>query len=144
MFDLLADPQQTQALINARLLNGLDPGIVRRMKVLCSFQYPNPAAADRPVGTSPIRPLIPVVLARSFDIDGSQTSQLDAFSKAYAEAIQAWSTDHQLSFGPGSQPDGAQFVFDITLYAQLSGLNTPVLRLSNLQLKLADIGPLSV
>jgi hypothetical protein len=38
---------------------------------------------------------------------------------------------------------GGQFVFDVTLYAELSGVNTPVLRLRNLQLNTTDIDPIS-
>jgi hypothetical protein len=38
-------------------------------------------------------------------------------------------------------PPGAMLVFDITLYAALAGVNTPVLRLGNLELKLTDIDP---
>ena len=60
-------------------------------------------------------------------------------SVAYATAIATWATDNKVVFGPGATPPGAMLVFDITLYAALAGVNTPVLRLGNLQLKLTDI-----
>jgi hypothetical protein len=81
------------------------------------------------------------VLARSFVVDASQPEQLSDFAQLFASAITEWSQSNGVVFGSTPQPQGGQLIFDITLYAQLSSLNTPVLRLRNLQLKLADIDP---
>lgn len=142
MNDLLGDQEQVSALLAAKAAVNQDESAVRRVKVGCSFQYPFTAAAGGVIDPQPISPLVPVVLARSFEIDGNQTDQLNEFAALYTEAIKTWSGTNGVTFGPNSQPAGAQLVFDITLYAQLSGLNTPVLRLRSLQLKLTDIDPL--
>jgi hypothetical protein len=130
MFDLLADDSMESTLKNAMKSAGVDTGTERRLKVACSFQYP----------LGPVSPLVPVVLARSFLIDGSDPAQLGDFSSAFATAIAQWAAANDITLGPAAQP-GAQFVFDLTLYAQLSGLNNPLLRLRNLQLKLTDVTP---
>ena len=62
----------------------------------------------------------------------------DVFSGVFATALASWAAGNSVTLGPTAQA-GAQFVFDITLYAQISGLNTPVLRLRTLQLALSDI-----
>jgi hypothetical protein len=142
MNDLLGDQEQVSALLAARAEANQDDTAIRRVKVACGFQYPFTAAGGGVIDQEPISPLVPVVLARSFEIDGSQTDQLNQFAALYTAAIKTWSGVNGVTFGPNSQPAGAQLVFDITLYAQLSGLNTPVLRLRKLQLKLTDIDPL--
>jgi hypothetical protein len=139
MFDLLADDDLLSILQGARLAAGLDAGTPRRVKVASGFQYPV-ATPGGVISANPVRPLVPVVLARSFLIDGSQPAQLGAFSSLYATKVAQWAQNNAIAFG-GAAQNGAQFVFDITLYAQLSGLNTPVLRLRNLFLKLTDIAP---
>jgi hypothetical protein len=137
MYDLLVDDAGEQ-LLRAQEIAGMDDaGAPRRVKVACSFQYPVSSASGVP-SANPVSPLVPVVLARSFVIDGSQPDQLSAFSGAFAQAAAGWAAANEVTLGPTAQ-QGAQFVFDITLYAQISGLNTPVLRLRNLQLKLTDI-----
>ena len=88
-----------------------------------------------------ILPLIPVVLARSFAIDVSQAGQIGSFASAYAGAIQAWASVNGILFGSSSKPTGGQLIFDVTLFAQLSGNNRPLLRLRNLQLALSDVDP---
>jgi hypothetical protein len=90
------------------------------------------------VSANPVSPLVPVVLARSFMIDGTVPAQLGDFSGVYATAVAGWAADNQVTLGPAAQA-GARLVFDVTLYAQISGLNTPVLRLRSLQLALTDI-----
>ena len=105
----------------------------------CGFQYPV-ASAGGVISANPISPLLPVVLARSFLIDGSDPAQLSDLSGRYAQAVAGWAASNAIALGTDAQ-SGAQFVFDITLYAELSGLNTPVLRLRTLQLKTADITP---
>jgi hypothetical protein len=87
---------------------------------------------------NPVSPLVPVSLARSFVIDGTDPAQLNDFSGLFATAVAQWASDNQVTLGPTAQ-SGSRFVFDITLYAELSGVNTPVLRLRTLQLALADI-----
>jgi hypothetical protein len=140
--DLIGDTTQVSSLVAARTRSLLesayqDTTAIRRVKMACGFQYP-----VTPVnGKAPITPRIPVVLARSFEIDGSQPSQISEFASLYSAAIQTWSANNQVTFGTNAAPAGGQFIFDITLYAQLSGLNTPVLRLRNLQLDLTDIQP---
>ncbi len=141
MYDLLADPDQITGLLEAKVGAGLEESAARRVKVGCGFQYPVSAVSGGQVGNNPITPLVPVVLARSFDLDAAQEDQLNEFADLYSQAISHWSDISGVSFGPSSEPAQARLVFDITLYAQLSGLNTPVLRLSNLQLKLTDIDP---
>lgn len=140
MANLLAHEEQVSKLLAAKQSAGLvDTGAVRRVKVGSSFQYPLPALTGGVAGSHAITPAIPVVLARSFEVDATQLDQLGDFAHLYAQAIADWAKQEEVTFGTQSQPAGAQLVFDITLYAQLSGLNTPVLRLSNLQLKLTDI-----
>lgn len=146
MHDLLADPGHMSLLRAATAQNNAadDPGGKRRVKVACGFQYPVSSAVENQSGQVSIYPLIPVALARSFDVDIAdppQTDELNQFAAQYTLAIQQWSTDNGITFGPSSTLGDARLVFDITLYAQLSGLNTPVLRLRSLQLKLTDVDP---
>ncbi|HYW09548.1 MAG TPA: hypothetical protein VE913_21480, partial [Longimicrobium sp.] len=137
MYDLLMDDAGEQ-LLNARALAGFgDAGAPRRVKVACSYQFPL-ASAGGLTSANPVSPLVPVVLARSFVIDGTDAAQLADFAARFATAAAAWAEGNQIVLGPNAR-SGAQFVFDITLYAQISGLNTPVLRLRNLWLSLADI-----
>jgi hypothetical protein len=89
---------------------------------------------------NPVMPLVPIVLARSFLIDGSDPAQLGEFSALFAEAITTWASANAIAFGAAAQA-GAQLVFDLTLFAELSGVNTPVLRLRALQLKTVDVTP---
>lgn len=142
MNDLLGDQEQVSALLTAKAEVNQEETALRRVKVACSYQYPFTAAGGGVIDQDPISPLVPVALARSFEIDGNQPDQLNEFAALYTEAIRSWSALNGVTFGSNSQPPGAQLVFDITLYAQLSGLNTPVLRLRSLQLKLTDIDPL--
>lgn len=139
MHDLLANDVSGAALAGARLAAGLDDSAPRRIKMACSFQYPV-ASAGGVTSANPVMPLVPIVLARSFLIDGSDPAQLGEFSALFAEAITTWTTDNAIAFGAAAQA-GARLVFDITLFAELSGVNTPVLRLRALQLKTADITP---
>lgn len=146
MHDLLADPAHMTLLRTATAQNGAgdDTNGKRRVKVACGFEYPISSAVANQSGQVSIYPLIPVALARSFDVDIAdppQTDELNQFAALYTQAIQKWSTDNGITFGPSSTLGDASLVFDITLYAQLSGLNTPVLRLRSLQLKLTDIDP---
>jgi hypothetical protein len=141
MNDLIGDPGQVMALLAAQQNAGLDPSAVRRVKVGCSFGYPVVAAAGGTVGLAPIVPMIPVTLARSFTIDGAQPSQISTFAQLYANAVADWSKRNGVIFGANSLPAGGQLVFDVTLYAELSGVNTPVLRLRNLRLSTTDIDP---
>lgn len=139
MTDLLTNEVSGTALAAARLAAGLDDSSPRRMKMACSFQYPV-SSAGGVTSSNPVSPLVPIVLARSFLIDGSDPAQLGEFAALFAEAITAWTSANQIAFGGGAQA-GAQLVFDLTLFAELSGLNTPVLRLRSLQLKTADVTP---
>jgi len=151
MYDLLADEGSLNSLFEARRTARARSGLVqasdqqesaeRRVKVACSYLYPIAAATGGSSGANPISPLLPIVLARSFVIDASQASQLDDFSAQYATAIANWAANNNLVFGSQSQPPGSQLIFDITLYAQLSGVNTPVLRLRNLYLNFTDVSP---
>jgi hypothetical protein len=150
MYDLLAD-EPTTTLLNARaraavragmasreaLAAAGDAGAARRVKVSCGFQYPVQSAGGV-TSANPVSPLVPVSLARSFVIDGTDPAQLNDFSGLFATAVAQWASDNQVTLGPTAQ-SGSRFVFDITLYAELSGVNTPVLRLRTLQLALADI-----
>jgi hypothetical protein len=147
MHDLLADPGHMTLLRGAAAAQG-DEGDdttgKRRVKVACGFQYPVSSAVADQAGQVSIYPLIPVALARSFDVDIAdppQTDELNQFAALYTQAIRQWSADNGITFGPSSTLGDARLVFDITLYAQLSGLNTPVLRLRSLQLKLTDVDP---
>jgi hypothetical protein len=116
----------------------------------CNFQYPVISVAGVPVSNPitdpnhPIMPIIPVVLARSFVVDVTTDDAIAAFAKAFAEAIIAWTGPNGVTFGSGAQPEGGLLLFDVTLYAELSGANTPVLRLRNLYLMLSEIDPVSV
>jgi len=139
MADLLADPVQAQSLLAAHAAANVGSGTQRRVKVACSYQFPFPAVAGGAFDSASISPLVPIVLARSFEIDGQQTAELGDFAALFAAAITAWAADNSIVFGASAAPAGAMLVFDLTLYAALSGVNTPVLRFSNLQLKLTDI-----
>ncbi|WP_095197979.1 hypothetical protein [Mesorhizobium carmichaelinearum] len=139
MADLLADPAQEKSLLGAHAAASVTSGTTRRVKVACSYQFPFPAVAGGAFDGASISPLVPIVLARSFEIDGQQTAQLGDFAALFAEAIAGWASGKSIVFGANAEPAGARLVFDITLYAALSGVNTPVLRFSNLQLNLTDI-----
>ncbi|MGH6847566.1 MAG: hypothetical protein ACREC0_09045 [Methylocella sp.] len=139
MYDLLADGDMLSSLVGARLAAGQDASAPRRVKLACSFQYPV-ASAGGVISANQVRPLAPVALARSFLIDGGEPSQLSELSGLFAITVANWAERNAIPFGPGAQA-GAQFVFDLTLYAELSGLNTPVLRLRALQLRTADVTP---
>jgi hypothetical protein len=111
-----------------------------RLKLACSFAYPLTSAAGMPAAANPLTPLIPVVFARSFDIlDSEMADQVGAFSAQFASAIEAWTSANAITFGGASVPAGGQLIFDVTLFAQLSGNSKPLLRLRNLQLALTDI-----
>ncbi|MGA3372743.1 MAG: hypothetical protein ABSC48_13385 [Terracidiphilus sp.] len=135
--DLLSNPTQ----LAARNTAASEPSSVYMLKIACGFRYPINAAANMPDGDTTIQPLVPVVLARSFSIDVSQAGQIGSFSSAYAGAIQKWASINGILFGSSPKPTGGQLVFDVTLFAQLSGNNRPLLRLRNLQLALSDIDP---
>ncbi|OYY91519.1 MAG: hypothetical protein B7Y45_02885 [Sphingomonas sp. 28-66-16] len=139
MSDLLANDVSGAVLAGARTAAGLDESAPRRLKIACSFQYPV-ASAGGVTSANPVMPLVPIVLARSFVIDGSSPDQLGEFSAMFAEAITSWTAANAVAFGIAAQA-GAQLVFDVTLFAELSGVNTPVLRLRALQLKTADVTP---
>jgi len=138
MADLLADPGQSKSLLGAHAAANVSSGTTRRVKVACSYQFPFPSVAGGAFDSASISPLVPIVLARSFEIDGQQTAELGDFATLFAQAIADWASG-KVVFGANAEPAGARLVFDITLYAALSGVNTPVLRFSNLQLKLTDI-----
>ena len=139
MADLLADPVHEQSLLAAHAAANVTSGTTRRVKVACSYQFPFPAVAGGAFDSASISPLVPIVLARSFEIDGQQPAELGDFAALFAAAIAGWAYNNSIVFGANAMPAGARLVFDITLYAALSGVNTPVLRFSNLQLKLTDI-----
>ena len=139
MADLLSDTVQAQSLLAAHSSANMASGTTRRVKVGCSFQFPFAAVAGGGFDAASIGPLVPIVLARSFEIDGHQPAELGDFAAMFAAAIDTWANDNSVVFGAAAAPAGAMLIFDITLYAALSGVNTPVLRFSNLQLKLTDI-----
>ncbi len=142
MANLLTDPTQSQSLLAAFATAGVaDDDTTRRVKVGCSFSFPMPSATGQSYDTKSLSPLVPIVLARSFDIDGQQPGQIGDFSLVFSQAINVWALANAIVYGQASEPAGAMLVFDITLYAALSGVDTPVLRFSNLQLKLTDIEP---
>lgn len=141
MANLLADPVQAGSLVDAHLRSDVTSGTTRRVKISCSFRFAVPSATGAAYDTTSIAPLVPIVLARSFDIDGQAQSQLSDFSVLFANAIAKWARNNDIIFGPCATPVGAMLVFDITLYAALSGADTPVLQFSNLQLMLSDISP---
>ncbi len=139
MRNLLADPVQAPSLKAAHAAAGVTSGTTRRLKVACSYRFPVAAVVGG--SDTSIAPLVPIVLARSFDIDGHEADQVSDFAVMYADAITTWAKDNGVVLGPQATPKGAVLVFDITLYAALAGVNTPVLRLGNLELTLTDIDP---
>lgn len=141
MANLLADPDQAAALHGARRAAGAAPDAKRRMKMGCSFRFPMPAVSGTPYDTASLSPLVPIVLARSFDIDGQDSAQLGDFAQLFAQAIDQWASANAVVYGSAAAPAGAQLVFDTTLYAALSGVDTPVLRFTSLTLALTDIDP---
>ncbi|CAM2069755.1 hypothetical protein SCOR_30550 [Sulfidibacter corallicola] len=139
VYDLLADPGQSAALRQAQVNAGAADDQSRRVKIAASFRYPiNDAAGSQP-GQNPILPVYPIVLARSFVIDAASDAQLDDLAQSLALAVANWAQRNGVVFGNTPQPASGQIVFDMTLYAQLSGLNTPVLRLRDLFLNLSDV-----
>jgi large repetitive protein len=142
MSDLLADAVHAPALRAAYRVAGTSD-TTRRVKVACSYQFPVGAVGGTTDNTISISPLVPVVMARSFDIDGQDGAALASFATLFAAAIGGWAHDNNVIFGPTTTLKDATLRFDITLYAKLSGVNTPVLRLNNLQLKLTDIDSVS-
>jgi hypothetical protein len=141
MTNLLADPVQAASLVDAHVRSDVTSGTTRRVKIGCSFRFAVPSATGAAYDATSIAPLVPIVLARSFDIDGQDQSQLSDFSVLFANAIATWAGNNDIIFGPDAAPAGAMLVFDVTLYAALSSADTPVLQFSNLQLKLSDVSP---
>lgn len=139
MYDLVGAGAGLTDLLAARAAAGDPSPVSRRVKMSCSFQYPV-ASAGGVTSANPVQPLVPVVLARSFLIDGEDPAQLTDLSSRYATRLAAWAEANKIAFGGGALA-GAQFVFDITLYAELSGLNTPLLRLRRLTLGASDVTP---
>ena len=139
--DLIGNPTQVSRLQSARLGAGLDDSAARRVKMSCGFKYPVASAAGGTFVATSISPVFPVVLARSFEIDGADAAQIGQLAVLLSGHISNWASSNGIVFGSAAFPAGGQLIFDITLYAQLSGVNTPVLRLSNLQLNLADVDP---
>jgi hypothetical protein len=143
LYDLLFDPGSVAALKSAHAKAFVDADLIRRMKLQVTFEYPIVAPTGGTLGTDPIVVSTPVLLARSFNIDVSKTAQLDDLVATLAAAISTWTEEQGVVFGSAAVPAAARLVFDITLYAELSGANTPVLRLSKLYLSSADVAPLS-
>jgi hypothetical protein len=141
MTNLLADPVQAASLVDAHVRSDVTSGTTRRVKIGCSFRFAVPSATGAAYDATSIAPQVPIVLARSFDIDGQDQSQLSDFSVLFANAIATWAGNNDIIFGPDAAPAGAMLVFDVTLYAALSSADTPVLQFSNLQLKLSDVSP---
>lgn len=144
--DLLRYDAQLSALLSAtKTSDGTDPVVQRKVKVACGFQYPVLSIAGVNVDpkSDPIMPIVPVVLARSFVVDVTTPNDIEAFSAAFATAITTWSGQNGVTFGSAGQPSAGRFVFDVTLYAELSGANTPVLRLRQLFLMLSNLDPAS-
>ncbi|HTH99752.1 MAG TPA: hypothetical protein VL752_02300, partial [Acidisoma sp.] len=139
IYDLIGNGGCLTDLLAAHARASTADSISRRVKMACSFQYPV-ASAGGITSANPVQPLMPVTLARSFLIDGSNPAQLSDLSSRYAAQVAAWAETNKVAFGSDGLA-GAQFVFDVTLYAELSGLNTPLLRLRRLQLKTADVAP---
>ncbi|QAY75870.1 hypothetical protein [Sphingosinicella sp. BN140058] len=137
--NLLADPEQSTALLEAYQAAGATAGASRRMKMSCALRFPLAAVSGTDFDATSPSPLVPVVMARSFDIDGGDPAQLGDFASLFAQAIDAWATQNAIIYGSQSEPPGAKLVFDATLYAALSGVDTPVLRFTSLELALTDI-----
>jgi hypothetical protein len=135
MSDLLTDPDQLPVLRQAQMAAGMSDDVVRSVQVACNLRYPLAEGS----GATAIEVDVPILFARSFSIDVTQPEPLNAFASAFAGAIEGWSTPNGVSFGSNAQPAGGMLVFDVTLYAELSSVNTPVLRLRNVQLKLPDV-----
>ena len=105
-----------------------------------AMPMPLPRAGFYRPNASDDRPLVPIVFARSFDVqDDAMQAQLGAFAQAFAQAILDWAAQHEIQFGQSATPAYGQLVFDVTLFAQLSGNSRPLLRLRELQLALGDI-----
>jgi|GEM_PF-2361484 len=118
-----------------------DEAIYRRLKMETRFAYPLATVGGGTAEDSPFAPRVPVVLARSFELqvnDGGAAIQ--EFSDEYAAGIEAWTTARSIALGT-DDPPGVRLVFDITLYGQLSKTEIPVLRLRDLRLPLEVIQP---
>jgi len=145
---LLADAGDLKAIAALFKTGGLgtgegapaDEAITRRLKMETRFAYPLPSVAGGSED-SPFAPRVPVVLARSFEIqvnDGGTAIQ--TFSDEYAAGIEAWTTARGIVLGT-DDPPGVRLAFDVTLYGQLSKTEIPVLRLRDLRLPLEVIQP---
>jgi hypothetical protein len=140
LYDLLFSQDAASALIGAYQSAGVDStDRYRRVKLQANFQYPIASGAGGAPGAPSVIVSTPVVLARSFNIDVTTTDQLDDLVAALTGNISDWSQANGIVFGSAPIPSGGQLVFDITLYAELSGSNTPVLRLGYLYVSSSDI-----
>jgi hypothetical protein len=104
----------------------------RRLTVGCSYGYDISPA----LGTE-ILAVVPVILIPPQEL-GTDAADLSTFSNNLASAIIAWANSSGLPTTKGSYLSevSATFLFDITIFAALSGTNLPILRLRNLSLSL--------
>lgn len=137
-----------------------DPSLAnRRLKVDARYSFPIGSPSGTGTQTGVFLPLTPVVLVRSFNlpvtglesalrgwVGASGDSAVEGMEpKPYAAVLADWLTTAGIELGdaesPNRPPPGAMFVFDVTLYSQLS-TNVhplPLLRLSNLRLDLSVV-----
>jgi hypothetical protein len=139
MHSLLAEPR-LMAVPSMTVAAESNAGAKRGLRVACNFRH-----RVSPLEEFPIYAVIPVMLVPFFDVsvaDPLLTDELNQQAAQFAQGIQHWSEQNLITFGPSSTHEDACLIFEITVYALLSDPNTPVLKLSNLQLKLTDVDPL--
>jgi hypothetical protein len=147
LHSLLAEPPRTAvpSMAATESSAGDDTGAKRRLRVACDFRHRVSSSDGGQSGEVSIYAVIPVMLMHSLEVsvaDTPLTDELSRYATQFAQGIRHWSEQNFITFGPTATQDDARLVFEITLYALLSAPNTPVLRLSNLQLKLTDVDPL--
>jgi hypothetical protein len=106
-------------------------GVKRRIQLTCRYQYDLDNPSEH---VDPLVITLPIVMAPPFDFaipDGK--NKTGSFPQSLTDAIKTWLEERYPS-GKNSR-----FVFDISVYSNIGAAKLPVYRVSDLQLKLADI-----
>ncbi|MBV8855383.1 MAG: hypothetical protein JOZ02_00345 [Acidobacteria bacterium] len=120
-------------------------GARRRLDLSCQLRY----RVGQPDGSQPgevpayaVLPLIHALPVEASVADPPRTEELNRHATLISQAIRDLCVSRGIAFGPAATHEDTCLVFDITLHALLGEPNTPVLKLSRLELKLTDIDTL--
>ena len=111
--------------------SGDEETVKRRIQLTCRYEYDLGNPSEH---VDPLLITLPIVMAPPFDFaipDGK--NKTGSFLQSLIDAINTWLEKRH--------PSGkdARFVFDISVYSNIGAAKLPVYRVSDLQLKLADI-----